>query len=87
MTGTEPRERRPVPVPEGDGVECPRCGEIVDAYASKCRGCGVNFLGPAWQLGYRGYAPSSTGRRFLPWLLILLALLVLPFLVQLVLRL
>src|SRR5262249_43142665 len=74
MTTDDAGAHKLVPVPEGDGVECPRCGEIVDAYASRCRGCGVNYLGPAWQVGRRGYAPRSTRSRFLVWLIALAVL-------------
>ena len=59
-------------------------GEIVDAYASRCRGCGVNYLGPAWQVGRRGYMPRSSSGRFLLWLLALMVLLMIPVLARVV---
>ena len=85
MTNDDSSARKLVPVPEGDGVECPRCGEIVDAYASRCRGCGVNYLGPAWQIGRRAYTPRTTRSRVLLWLLALVVLLLMiPTLAQVI---
>jgi hypothetical protein len=83
MTAGDGGDRKLIPVADGDGVECPRCGAVVDAYASRCRGCGVNYLGPAWQVGHRAYIPQSARRRFLLWLLALTGLVTIPILVQL----
>jgi hypothetical protein len=70
-------EKRPrvVDVPEPEVFRCPRCGEPVDAYATRCRACGVNFAAPAYAVAKRGYTPASQRSRFLKWILFLGALL------------
>jgi ribosomal protein L37AE/L43A len=70
-------EKRPrvVDVPEPDAFACPRCGERVEAYATRCSSCNVHFAGPAYQVASRAYTPPSLRQRFRRWIVLLVALL------------